>query len=118
MKKIIVFAIILAITAAALMLNVTVSAEEDNFNFARIFASGGDPYLYVHFSGGKSIDPDSTQWTAIKYRSGAKNDGAVIDVVRRADEHMYGNRSIRFKSHGAGLKRQTRERRKVEYRCF
>ncbi|MBQ7699560.1 MAG: hypothetical protein IJT49_04365 [Clostridia bacterium] len=80
MKKIIVFAIILAITAAALMLNVTVSAEEDNFNFARIFASGGDPYLYVHFSGGKSIDPDSTQWTAIKYRSGAKNDGAVIEV--------------------------------------
>ncbi len=86
MKKIIVFAIIIAMTAATLMSVIQVNAEEKPVDHVRIFAANdsGDPFLYANFSDGKSIDPDTTQWVAIKYRSVPANDGARIEIYAAA----------------------------------
>ena len=84
MKKIVVFVIILAMITAALMSVVHVNADEENVDYVRITAANGDPHLYAHFSDGKSIDPDTVQWAAIKYRSVPANDGARIEIYAAA----------------------------------
>ena len=45
---------------------------------AHIVASGNDPYATFTFHDGKSIDPDTCKWAAIKYRTITEKDNTGV----------------------------------------
>lgn len=78
MKKIIALTaiLVLILTAAA----AAVSAA-DSFEYAHITASGNDPYATFNFHDGKSIDPDTVKWAAVKYRTITEKDNTGVQLI-------------------------------------
>ena len=82
MKKIISFALILVMTAAlvAAVVPVNALAPDGDVTYARITASGGDPYFYAHYDGDITIDVTKAKFASIKYRSDNAGSPAKIEI--------------------------------------
>ena len=78
MKKAIAFIIVL-VMAVSLFASISVNAA-DTFTYAHIVASGNDPYATFTFHDGKSIDPDTCKWAAIKYRTITEKDNTGVQL--------------------------------------
>jgi len=62
--------------ALAMLLSIASFAD---FDYAHFVAAGNDPYGTIKFD--ETIDPATTKWAAIKYRTVTKTDNTGVDLI-------------------------------------
>ena len=78
MKKFIAALIVMVLVATAAAVTATAAGS---FEYAHITASGNDPYANFVFHDGKSIDPDTVKWAAVKYRTITEKDNTGVQLI-------------------------------------
>ena len=61
-------------------LGVISSQAADQLEYAHIVANGNDPYASFAFHDGKSIDPETVKWAAVRYRTITEKDSTGVQL--------------------------------------
>ena len=77
MKKLIAIAVIIVMAVSAFA---AVAEAADMLEYVHFVAGGNDPYANFTFADGKSIDPDTVKWAAIKYRTITEKDNTGVQL--------------------------------------